>query len=303
MAEGIRFPDDMIGKSSPFVDDDKGLMSDSEDAKKAKWWSILALRTFFATLFAKIDGSNIETPNLELWQETLDIALLKGEIGDITSGNAYDVSENGTFATSAGTSNLPSTNKVGTLDVIISGSAKYLKYSTWNNDIMEVWSVFYDGSTWETWTLINSKITKLYQQGTTKEGDGNLTEWYDSDDLQVATITDEGKLGLRVDTIYCNLDVGGSLSTPPTSGVDNNGIFRIGHKTTTWAGTELTMGVSGDSPTLYPAWLQASNPADHSVHRTIVLNPLGGNVAIGKYTASEKIDVNGNVIADSFIIR
>ncbi len=150
----IRFPDDMVGIPTP-VDDDKVLISDSEDAKAAKWWNLLSIRTWLTNYFPNLDASNVLTTDLDAWQSQLDIAVLKGSISDATITDIRTIDENGFYATGASSSNLPATNKVGVLKVVISGTDKHLYYSTDVLNLLEQWTLVYNGS-WGVWV----KVTK-----------------------------------------------------------------------------------------------------------------------------------------------
>ena len=157
----IRFPDDMVGKGTPLHDDDKVLLSDSQDSKAAKWWSLSVIRTWLENYFPLLDASNLLTTDLDAFRAVLGVALLTDEVNDLTSGDAYTGTDNnGFYSTTAATTNIPATNKVGILKVINSSTTKYLTYTTWENAHMETWSVYYDGTTWETWT--KNKPTVLW---------------------------------------------------------------------------------------------------------------------------------------------
>lgn len=69
------------------------------------------------------------------------------------------------------------------------------------------------------------------------------------------------------------------LTLPASSGSTAAGIMRVGYYDHNWAGSELNFGVNNGGT--YPSWIQAQNPADHSVQRNLSLQPRGGNVGIG----------------------
>lgn len=159
--DGVRFPDEMVDKGSSFNDADKVLISDSQDSKKAKWYTFASLKTWLYTILSKLDASNLTTENVSAWQDKLDIAILKGSINDLTEGNAYTVDINSYSVTSANTLNLPDTNKVGILDCVVSDNSKYLQYKTFNGSIFEYWNNHFDGSVWSGWLNLNSNISAL----------------------------------------------------------------------------------------------------------------------------------------------
>ena len=160
----IRFPDDMVGIPS-LVDDDKVLVSDSEDAKVAKWWNLLSIRTWLAGFFPVLDASNVLTTDLAAWQSQLDIAMLKGSIGDATITDIRTIDENGFFATGASSSNLPATNKVGILNVVISGTDKHLVYTTDVLNLLEQWNLVYNGA-WGVWVKVTTPAVLYTPDGT-----------------------------------------------------------------------------------------------------------------------------------------
>jgi len=153
---GVKFPDDMIGKSVPMNENDKVLISDSQADKVAKWWSLSSIITWLTSLFSKIDGSNITGANLHDFQATLKIALLSNSIKDVPSDDVYSISDNGFYITDAGTTNLPAgANKVGYVKSIRypTGNLMYLIYNTWSGGALQYWANFYNGSSWESWAL------------------------------------------------------------------------------------------------------------------------------------------------------
>jgi len=156
---GVKFPDDMIGKSVPMNENDKVLISDSQADKVAKWWSLANIVTWLTSLFSKIDGSNITGANLHDFQATLKIALLSNSIKEVPSDDVYSISDNGFYITDVGTTNLPSgANKVGYIKSIRypTGNLMYLIYNTWSGGALQYWATHYNGSSWESWALSGS---------------------------------------------------------------------------------------------------------------------------------------------------
>jgi len=152
---GIRFPDDMVGKSGTMNENDKVLISDSQADKEAKWWSLASIRNWFASFFANINGSNLASPNLEAFQEKLQIALLSGSIKEVPNNDVFTINENGFYATVDGDSNLPTgANKDGFLKCIKhNNNHRYLVYNTWEGGALHFWAAYYNGSTWSAWAL------------------------------------------------------------------------------------------------------------------------------------------------------
>ncbi len=152
---GIRFPDDMVGKSGTMNENDKVLISDSQADKEAKWWSLASIRNWLASFFANINGSNLASSNLEAFQEKLQIALLSGSIKSVPDNDVFTINENGFYATVDGDSNLPTgANKDGFLKCIKHyNNHRYLVYNTWEGGALHFWAAYYNGSTWSAWAL------------------------------------------------------------------------------------------------------------------------------------------------------
>jgi hypothetical protein len=155
MADGIRFPDDMIEKPA-FVNADKFLISDSQDSNKAKWYSYEVILAALQNIFARIDISNIGTSAPD-WQDALSIALLKSSINSGAGLNAFTLTSNGIYLTTDTTTNLPSsTNKNGILTAYVSDTIKILKYQTYYDSKVEEWNNYNNGTSWSDWTKLSS---------------------------------------------------------------------------------------------------------------------------------------------------
>jgi len=78
-------------------------------------------------------------------------------IRDATTANAYNLTEKGHYSTGPATTNIPTTNKTGILELIPRGTSKYLFYKTYNAGVVEYWANFYNGSSWGAWSKTQTK--------------------------------------------------------------------------------------------------------------------------------------------------
>ena len=129
-----------------------------------------------------------------------------------------------------------------------------------------------------------------------------------------------GNVGIGTTNPLATLDVGGAVrgdfetnnigiivaAGPPSDSVSHDftsstAILRITGNNAT---NNLQFGV-GDSGYDYSPWIQASYDNSSTItqdsgSKSILLNPLGGNVGIGTTSPGERLDVNGTVQATSF---
>lgn len=105
------------------------------------------------------------------------------------------------------------------------------------------------------------------------------------------TVDNDGDVGIGTTKPVQKLVVAAPYGLPASSGISQNGIFRVrrsdsGHNV-------LDLGVSGISP--FVIWLQATRDNDLSIEYPLLLNPNGGNVGIGTAspTNDAKLDVAG----------
>ncbi len=187
MPTGIRFPDEMVGMTT-LDENSKILVSDATEAKKAKWWSLAALKTWFDGIFANKDASNLDAANTSSWQELLGIVWRTPKT-NVTSGNCALLATNQLIATSNLTSNLPTGafSKIGILQVILLGEsapnvARQLHYYTKNADKLEHWFRAFDGTTWNAWSMLPNTV-----------GEGHRIQDTDNDtfvDVELGSDTD-----------------------------------------------------------------------------------------------------------------
>ena len=90
------------------------------------------------------------------------------------------------------------------------------------------------------------------------------------------------------------LHVLGDTASPAKSGNAQNSLLRLSNNNNIGV---LDMGVSKDNY----AWIQSRDSSDYSAGYPLFLIPNGGNLAIGSTTASEKLTVNGSVMATGSI--
>lgn len=100
------------------------------------------------------------------------------------------------------------------------------------------------------------------------------------------SLTAEGGVEAQLPFLYSNPSIGS---------LDNNGVFRL--VTSYGWGIYAWVRNTGNSYVQVGTDSRYSNPNVHN----IILQGLGGNVAVGGETASEKLHVHGNVKATSFI--
>jgi hypothetical protein len=87
----------------------------------------------------------------------------------------------------------------------------------------------------------------------------------------------------------------GATGYPATSGVTQTGVFRITGGTGLY--NVLDMGVNESTDT---AWMQATRANSLGTYDKLVINPYGGNVAIGTTTASYKLHVAATAVTAGY---
>ncbi len=104
-------------------------------------------------------------------------------------------------------------------------------------------------------------------------------------------LTNAGRLGVNNSLAYYMVDV-----TATADGTDNGAALALkGTSYSTHGGYMILNKNTGDDT---PGLIQVG---DNSIHLPLLLNPGGGNVAIGTTTASYKLDVNGEIRSNNII--
>lgn len=133
------------------------------------------------------DGEKISVKNLlstpELlaagvsnWQSLLKLAIKSDSIGNLAGASALtQTPSNGVYKTDATTTGLSGDYPLtGLLEVYNDGTKKYLRYSTFDTDHIEVLTNYYDGTDWNGWQVVSDSITAT--QILEKIGDGSLID-------------------------------------------------------------------------------------------------------------------------------
>ncbi len=97
-------------------------------------------------------------------------------------------------------------------------------------------------------------------------------------------------LGVGIESPAQTLHVHGAAGLPASSGVDQNGLFRLTNSTNDLA---LDFGQMSVSP--WTSWIQNTNKTDLSQSYPIALNPNGGNVGIGTVSPAARLHIVGNL--------
>lgn len=90
------------------------------------------------------------------------------------------------------------------------------------------------------------------------------------------------------------LHILGDTASPLKSGVAQNSLMRLSNTSSV---SSLDFGISKDNY----SWIQARSSSSYAVNYPILLNPIGGNVGVGITSPSEKLSVNGSVLANGTI--
>jgi len=135
-------------------------------------------------------------------------------------------------------------------------------------------------------TGITYSLGRIYTKfDTSNFADSRLTlQSSNSSNGLIDTLTlKNGNVGIGTTSPSAKLYVSDSSLTSPSL------TYRATASTTLLGGNvELAFGLSGTSP--YPYWLQARDSSNAS--RTLVINPLGGNVGIGTASPTNKLTIN-----------
>lgn len=150
-------------------------------------------------------------------------------------------------------------------------------------------------------SLVGNTLTLYGGNGSFLKSDasGNLSFGYLVSSVATTTMTllNTGYLGINNSSPSMQLEVSGSNGLPNNSGSTQVGALRLG---VVGGANTLDVGVnnSGDGA----SWIQAEEKTLLSVHRNILLNPNGGNVAIGNTSPSSTLDVSGSVGMKSTVV-
>lgn len=105
-------------------------------------------------------------------------------------------------------------------------------------------------------------------------------------------IDDSGDVGIGISSPGAGLHVNrGTSGAAATSGTTQNGTLRLSSAATSGI---IDIGMHGATP-----WIQATDSTALNNNYTIVLNPNGGNVGIGRYVTAERLHVAGNIRAEN----
>lgn len=152
-------------------------------------------------------------------------------------------------------------------------------------------------------TVAANKVGSIiFRYDTTNGGSVSIGNVYSGGNQtsKLFTVLGSGNVGIGTTSPLSRLDVRSiTAALPNTSGSTNTAIFRFGYYDIAWAGVALDMGYNTSSP--YQAWIQARNPTDYSVNRSLLLNPNGGNVGIGTTGPFTGFHVNSaNTLTSSY---
>ena len=105
-------------------------------------------------------------------------------------------------------------------------------------------------------------------------------------------IDSSGDVGIGISSPGAGLQVNrGTSGAAAVSGTTQNGTLRLSSAATSGI---IDIGMHGATP-----WIQATDSTALNNNYTIVLNPNGGNVGIGRYVTAERLHVAGNVRVES----
>lgn len=148
MADGIRFPDEMV-QDTEIESGDKLLISDKSDSKKAKWINFDELQEWIKTISTTLSGDNLSEANIAAWQSVLDIAWQKSALQDATEKDVQTLTSNGVYKTNSLSENLPTgVSGAGVLILANRTDSRHLLYLSANR----MFVCTYDGSDWSDWT-------------------------------------------------------------------------------------------------------------------------------------------------------
>ena len=97
-------------------------------------------------------------------------------------------------------------------------------------------------------------------------------------------IDSDGNVGIGTSNPQSLLSVQDNLQSPPTSTWNTGSQFTVGD-----AANQLAFGRSNVSP--FPLWMQGR--ASNNATRSILINPVGGNVGIGTSSPAQELEVSG----------
>jgi uncharacterized delta-60 repeat protein len=114
----------------------------------------------------------LENEGVTAWQNLIKLGLASDALRSLDDANPRaQTSSNGTYYTTATTTNLPSgTNKVGILEVRNQETLKYFRYFTYNAGRLEIWTQHYNGSAWSDWNYANGESSLAFIGGINESG-------------------------------------------------------------------------------------------------------------------------------------
>lgn len=118
-----------------------------------------------------LSTGSLTSSGIVAWQSLIKQALASDTLRSLANANAYtQTADNGVYLTAATTTNLPDTNKVGTLEVLNAGTTKYLRYQTFNSGRIEIWTNYYNGTSWGEWNYANGESALSFADGIFESG-------------------------------------------------------------------------------------------------------------------------------------
>ena len=164
--EKVKFPDQMTEAETP-ADLDKIMVSRAADGKKPWWISFSKLKTWWNTLYAKKDASNLDDASKSSWNESLKIAINSDQLKDATDKHIEALLINGFYYTDGSTTGLPEgINANGLLSYFHhtgdDGTRENWVYQTQTDGVQNTYFKYKDEDHNGEWVGVNQVDTSLY---------------------------------------------------------------------------------------------------------------------------------------------